>query len=116
MQEMSEQDQLLIVFDCQWEPLHLCQSLLFYLIISLAPICFILWTFLSATFNNYLSPNLHVVQVFSATKLNAGLGKVDLSPNEEWGMNPQLISKLKEQYKKERQKDGKRGPPNSQES
>lgn len=28
--------------------------------------------------------------------------KKDLSPNEEWGVNQQLISKLKEEYKKER--------------
>ena len=35
--------------------------------------------------------------------------KKDLSPNEEWGVNPQLISKLKEQYKRERQKEKKTG-------
>ncbi|XP_013409886.1 striatin-3 isoform X2 [Lingula anatina] len=33
--------------------------------------------------------------------------KKDLSPNEEWGVDQQLISKLKEQYKKERK--GKKG-------
>ena len=32
--------------------------------------------------------------------------KKDLSPSEEWGVDQQLISKLKEQYKKERK--GKR--------
>ena len=35
--------------------------------------------------------------------------KKDSSPNEEWGVNPQLISKLKEQYKRERQKEKKTG-------
>jgi hypothetical protein len=34
--------------------------------------------------------------------------KRDLSPSEEWGVDQQLISKLKEQYKRERQK-GKKG-------
>ena len=29
--------------------------------------------------------------------------KKDLSPSEEWGVDQQLISKLKEQYKSERQ-------------
>lgn len=33
--------------------------------------------------------------------------KKDLSPTEEWGVDQQLISKLKEQYKKERK--GKKG-------
>ncbi len=33
--------------------------------------------------------------------------KKDLSPSEEWGVDQQLISKLKEQYKKERK--GKKG-------
>ena len=33
--------------------------------------------------------------------------KKELSPSEEWGVDQQLISKLKEQYRKERQK-GKR--------
>ncbi|ELT95266.1 hypothetical protein CAPTEDRAFT_227918 [Capitella teleta] len=35
--------------------------------------------------------------------------KRDLSPSEEWGVDQQLISKLKEQYKRERQKGGKKG-------
>ena len=33
--------------------------------------------------------------------------KKDLSPSEEWGVDQQLISRLKEQYKKERK--GKKG-------
>ncbi len=35
------------------------------------------------------------------------LDKKDLSPSEEWGVDQQLISKLKEQYKKDRK--GKQG-------
>ena len=33
--------------------------------------------------------------------------KKDLSPSEEWGVDEKLISKLKEQYRKERK--GKKG-------
>lgn len=40
----------------------------------------------------------------------------DLSPNEEWGVDQQLLSKLKEQYKRERQKDKKAGQGHASDS
>lgn len=35
--------------------------------------------------------------------------KKDQTVTEEWSVDPQIISKLKEQYKRERQRDGKSG-------
>lgn len=52
---------------------------------------------------------------FLVSENNDGAGgarsqdRKDLSPNEEWDVDQQLLSKLKEQYKRERQKDKKAG-------
>ena len=53
--------------------------------------------------------NVYALDIFNVIFHVACAEKKDLSPSEEgWGVDQQLISKLKEQYKKERQK-GKKG-------